>query len=69
VGSEPRAIHALPDQLLTRPELAAAMRVSLRTIDDMRSQGMPCVTWGRRRVLFRLRDAMAWAEQQQREAA
>ena len=55
-------IHAVPDELLTRKELATAMRVSVRTVDAMKADGMPCVTWGRRRVLFRLHAAMAWAE-------
>lgn len=60
----------VPDELLTRQELATAMHVSLRTVDAMRAEGMPCVTWGRRLVRFRLRDAMAWAEQQgERRAA
>lgn len=59
----------VPDELLTRHELAAAMRVSLRTVDAMRAEGMPAVTWGRRLVRFRLRDAMAWAEAQQRREA
>jgi phage terminase Nu1 subunit (DNA packaging protein) len=63
-------LRAVPDELLTRRELAAAMRVSLRTVDAMRAEGMPCVTWGRRLVRFRLRDAMAWADGQDgREAA
>lgn len=53
----------VPDELLTRAELAAAMRVSIRTVDTMRAEGMPAVTWGRRLVRFRLREAMTWAEQ------
>lgn len=60
----------VPDELVTRHELAAAMRISVRTVDSLRAQGMPCITWGRRRVLFRLREAMAWAEHQgEQEAA
>jgi phage terminase Nu1 subunit (DNA packaging protein) len=55
--------RAVPDTLLTRRELAAEMRVSVRTVDAMRAEGMPCITWGRRLVRFRLREAMAWAEE------
>lgn len=62
-------LRPVPDELLTRHELAAAMRVSLRTVDAMRAEGMPCVTWGRRLVRFRLREAVAWAERNDRRAA
>lgn len=64
-----RGLRPVADELLTRQELAHAMRLSVRTIDDMRARGMPCVTWGRRRVLFRLREAMAWADAQGDEKA
>jgi hypothetical protein len=53
------------DRLVTRQELASLMRVSVPTIDRMRREGMPCVTWGRRLVRFRVGEAIAWAEQQQ----
>jgi phage terminase Nu1 subunit (DNA packaging protein) len=56
------ALRGVPDELLTRHELASAMRVSVRTVDQMRAEGMPTVTWGRRLVRFRLREAMEWAE-------
>lgn len=55
-------MRPVPDELLTRRELAEAMRVSLRTVDAMRAEGMPAVSWGRRLIRFRLRDAMEWAE-------
>lgn len=61
--------RAVPAELLTRAELAAAMRVSLRTVDAMRADGMPCVTWGRRLVRYRLHESIAWAEDQQRRKA
>lgn len=62
-------LRPVPDELVTREELAGIMRVSVRTIDRLRNEGMPAVTWGRRLVRFRVRDAMSWAEQQQRRAA
>lgn len=55
------------DELVTRDELAEIMRVSVPTIDRMKREGMPSVTWGRRLVRFRVRDAMTWAEQQQQQ--
>lgn len=55
-------LRPIPDELVTRQELAEIMRVSVPTIDRMRAAGMPAVTWGRRLVRFRVREAMAWAE-------
>lgn len=63
---EPRPVA---DELVTRPELAKAMHVSLRTVDRLKAEGMPHVTWGRHLVRFRLREAMTWAEQHGRKAA
>jgi phage terminase Nu1 subunit (DNA packaging protein) len=57
-------IRSLPAEVVTREELAEIMRVSVPTIDRMRRAGMPYLTWGRRLVRFRVRDALAWAEQQ-----
>lgn len=62
-------LRPVPAELVTRQELAEIMRVSVPTIDRMKREGMPSVTWGRRLVRFRVRDAMTWAEQQQRRAA
>lgn len=62
-------LRPVPDELVTREELAEMMRVSVPTIDRMRREGMPVVTWGRRLVRFRVREAISWAEQRQREAA
>ncbi|HEU4975708.1 MAG TPA: hypothetical protein VFT50_11505 [Baekduia sp.] len=58
-------LRPIPDELATREELAEIMRVSVPTIDRMRRDGMPYVTWGRRLVRFRVRDAILWAEGQQ----
>lgn len=62
-------LHPVPAELVTRQELAEIMRVSVRTVDAMRHDGMPCVTWGRRLVRFRVQEALQWAEDQQRRAA
>lgn len=63
-------LRPVVDELVTRDELASMMRVSVSTIDRMHRDGMPSITWGRRLIRFRVREAMAWAEaQQQREAA
>lgn len=62
-------LRPVTDELVTRDELALLMRVSVSTIDRMHKEGMPAVTWGRRLIRFRVREAMAWAEQQHREAA
>jgi predicted DNA-binding transcriptional regulator AlpA len=77
VPTETRYITREQDELLTRPEMASRMRVSLPTFDRMRYEGtrmgfpMPVVTWGHRRiVLFRPRDVEAWgAEYERRRAA
>jgi phage terminase Nu1 subunit (DNA packaging protein) len=61
-------LRSVPDELVTRQELAEIMRCSVPTIDRMRREGMPAVTWGRRLVRFRVRQAMDWAEQQHEAA-
>lgn len=60
----------VPDEFLTRVELAEMMRCHVSTVDRMKADGMPYVPWGRRGVRFRLRDALTFAEQyHHREAA
>jgi phage terminase Nu1 subunit (DNA packaging protein) len=61
-------LRPVPDELVTRQELAEIMRVSVPTIDRMKREGMPSISWGRRLVRFRVRDAMTWAEQQHKAA-
>ena len=66
------ALKSVPSELVTRQELAAMMRVSLRTVDDLKAKGMPFVPWTGKMVRFRPVEAMAWAEQhgrREREAA
>lgn len=55
-------IRAVPDELLTRQELAERMRVSVATVDRLRKLGMPCVRFSPGRVVFRASEAMMWAE-------
>jgi phage terminase Nu1 subunit (DNA packaging protein) len=63
------SLQAVRDELVTREELARIMRVSVPTVDRMRRDGMPHITYGRRLVRFRVADAMRWAEGKQRKAA
>ena len=65
LGDE-QAPPRVADGLVTRAELAEIMRVSVPTIDRMRRDGMPSVTWGRRLRRFRPVEAMKWAEAQER---
>lgn len=53
------------ERYVTRRELANIMGVGLSTIDAMRKQGMPSVTWGRRTRRFRASTAIAWAQERQ----
>ena len=56
------SIQALgPERYVTRRELAAIMGVSNDTVDRLREEGMPSVTWGRRTRRFRASVAVAWA--------
>lgn len=50
-----------PERYVTRRELAAIMGVSIDTVDRLRCEGMPSVTWGRRTRRFRVSIALAWA--------
>lgn len=63
-----RGLGVVADELATREEMAAIMRVSIPTIDRMLRDGMrdaAAVSWGRRLVRIRVSAAMRWAEQQE----
>ena len=65
-------LRSVPSELVTRQELAALMRVSLRTVDDLKAKGMPFVPWTGKMVRFRPHEAMSWAAEhgrREREAA
>jgi predicted DNA-binding transcriptional regulator AlpA len=53
-----RGNHDYP--LLDREQLAHELTVSLRTIDKLQHQGMPCVFIGRRARRFILSEVIAW---------
>lgn len=52
-----------PEAYVTRVDLARLMGVSPQTVDRLRKDGMPSVTWGRRTVRFKPSVAMAWARE------
>jgi len=52
-----------------RRELARLMGVSVDTVDRLRRDGMPSVTWGRRMVRFKPSVALQWAREHRGEAA
>ena len=54
-------LRAVPSEILTYEELAERMRVSVKTVERMKADGMPFISWGRRRVVFDPVEAMAWA--------
>lgn len=56
-------VRPVPDELLTRGELAERMRVSVATVDRLRKLGMPAVKFSPGRVCYRANEAMMWAEQ------
>ncbi len=56
------------ERYLTRRELADLMGVSLRTIDNMVAEGMPCERWGRRLLRFKPSTALQWARTQRSES-
>jgi phage terminase Nu1 subunit (DNA packaging protein) len=63
----PRAFQAPdPERYVARRELAAIMGVSIDTVDRLRCEGMPSVTWGRRTRRFRASSAIAWAAARRR---
>jgi predicted DNA-binding transcriptional regulator YafY len=55
-------LRPVPDELLTRQELAERMRVSVATVDRLRRLGMPCVRFSPGTVRYRAAEAMMWAE-------
>jgi phage terminase Nu1 subunit (DNA packaging protein) len=59
-----------PERYVSRRELAELMGVSVRTIDQFVTDGMPSETWGIRSRVFQPSRALAWARTRgSREAA
>jgi phage terminase Nu1 subunit (DNA packaging protein) len=52
-------------ELLTKKELAAHLKVSVRAIDNWQAQGMPSLCIGRLRR-YRLDEVLAWHDARQR---
>lgn len=63
---DPVHIRPVPDELVTRHELAAMMRISVATVDRLRAAGMPCVRFSPGTIRFRAMEAMRWAENRYR---
>jgi excisionase family DNA binding protein len=63
-----RSVHS-EEHLLTRAELAELLHCDVQTIDKMRDDGLPTITWGRRYLRFRPSAVMAWLETHEQEAA
>ena len=56
------ALRPVPDQVVTRAELADLLHVSTDTVDRWREDGMPWHPWGRRLVRFRVREVNEWLD-------
>ena len=61
--------YRVDDPIVTERELAQMMRCSEKTLKRLRDDGMPYISWGRRLIRYRAREAMAWAEQRQQRKA
>jgi phage terminase Nu1 subunit (DNA packaging protein) len=48
-------------EYVTRQELAEMMGVSVKTVDRMKQDGLPYVSWGRRLVRFDPQVALSWS--------
>jgi phage terminase Nu1 subunit (DNA packaging protein) len=64
-------LRALPSETryITREQLAERMGCSVKTVDRMKADGMPYLTYGRRLVRFDADEALRWAANQRRDAA
>jgi phage terminase Nu1 subunit (DNA packaging protein) len=56
------------EPFVSRHELARLMGVSIDTVDRLVAEGMPSVTWGRRKRRFRPAVAIGWASDRVRSA-
>jgi excisionase family DNA binding protein len=57
-------LRPVPDQTVTREQLAEQLGVSTDTVDRWREDGMPWHNWGRRLVRFRVREVTRWLDEQ-----
>jgi hypothetical protein len=61
-GHDRLPIQAVPDELLSRQEVADRMRVSVATVDRQIAAGLPTVRFSPGRVVIRWADVLAWCE-------
>ncbi len=57
----------MDDRIFTKDELADYLRITVRMVDKLRSEGMPCLMIGRL-VRFRKQDVMEWLEERQKKS-
>lgn len=62
------SLHSVPNELVTREEMAKRASCSVKTVDRMCAQGMPHVRWGRRLVRFDPDAALSWIWDQRESA-
>jgi predicted DNA-binding transcriptional regulator AlpA len=71
---ESRTVYSRPKRVMTpphseryvkRPEVAAAMGVSVKTVDRWVASGMPSYTWGLRARRFLLSEVEIWAAERE----
>ena len=55
-----------PDSILTRPEVAAWLKVRPRQVERL---GVPCLNLGRKTKRYLARDVLAWLEAQRQVAS
>lgn len=60
MSADVHAITPAQERWLTRAELAAHWRISLKTLDGLVGEGLPSETWGRKIRRFNLAEAEAW---------
>ncbi len=53
---------AIENRLLNQKELAERLGVSVRTVSNLQSEGMPVVHLGRKRVQFDYEEVLIWAK-------
>lgn len=57
-------MRPVPDELVSREQMAQILGCSVDLVDDLRAQGMPWFRLGRRLVRFRRGEAQRWVERE-----
>lgn len=55
------------EELLTRPELAKVLKVSVQSIHQWKEQGMPYVKLGQGTYRYRVSEVLGWFEERQKK--